>query len=458
MFGNLSGTSTLDCLRPVLGYRSAPSTFLLSRSTMGSRLSVRLLSIHEYQSQDLMREMGIKVPSGQVASSPEQAYQIAKEMKTKDDSVDIIVKAQVLAGGRGLGFFDSGLKGGVQVCTSPEDVREISKKMIGHKIFTKQTGPEGKPCNLVYLVERLFVRRETYLAILLDRNFNGPVLIGSARGGTDIETLSREEPEAVFKVPVDIEEGLTTDKLDLVANKLGFQSSRLKVQSQKMVSKLYELFLKYDCTLCEVNPLIEDHTGQVVAVDAKLRFDPNAAFRQQRIFSMKDDSQEDPREVQAALNDLNYIQLSGNIGCMVNGAGLAMATMDLIKLNGGSPANFLDVGGGATEKQVTEAFKLLNSDKNVRAILVNIFGGIMRCDVIAYGILNAAKQLDLKIPLVVRLQGTNMKEAKDILENSGLRIITANNLDDAAEKVVKVAKIMDMAAEAKLNVSFELPL
>jgi succinyl-CoA synthetase beta subunit len=404
-----------------------------------------------------MRKEGIKVPKGQVATTPDEAYAIAKSMQD-DGNADVIVKAQVLAGGRGLGFFDSGLKGGVHTCTSPEEVKETADKMLGHRIFTKQTGPEGKPCNVVYLAERLFIRRETYFAILMDRAYNGPVVIGCSKGGTDIETLSAEHPEAIFKVPIDIEEGLTPEKLDTISNKLGFQSSKIKTQSKDMVSKLYDMFLKRDCTMVEINPLVENHQGDLVALDAKLRFDENAEFRQKEIFELKDESQVDPREVAASKYDLNYIQLNGNIGCLVNGAGLAMATMDIIKLHGGSPANFLDVGGGATEKQVTEAFRIFANDKSVKAVLVNIFGGIMRCDIIAMGILNAIKVLNLKVPLVVRLLGTNMKEAKDILEHSGARVIFASDLDEAAKKAVKVATIVDMAQQAQLNVSFELPL
>jgi len=440
--------------------RTGRHTMLASPACGTVRAGRRALSIHEYQSQELMRQRGIKVPKGKVATNPEEAYAIAKEMQQNNESggSDVIVKAQVLAGGRGLGTFDSGLKGGVHTCTTPEEVKEVASKMLGYKIFTKQTGPEGKPCKVVYLAERLFIRRETYFAILMDRSFNGPVIIGSSKGGTDIETLSAQHPEAIFKVPIDIEEGLTPEKLEQVANKLGFQSTKVKEQTKSLVSQLYNLFLQKDCTLVEINPLVEDHQGEIVALDAKLRFDSNAAFRQQEIFAMHDESQEDPREVAASKFDLNYIQLNGNIGCLVNGAGLAMATMDIIKLHGGSPANFLDVGGGATERQVTEAFRIFSTDKSVKAVLVNIFGGIMRCDIIAMGILSAIKVLNLKVPLVVRLLGTNMKEAKDILENSGARVIFASDLEEAAEKAVKVAKIVDMAQEAHLNVSFELPL
>jgi len=406
----------------------------------------------------LMRDQGIIVPRGHIAVSAEEAYEAAKAFREWSGDVDILVKAQVLAGGRGLGHFDSGLKGGVQVCTTPEEVRDLAAKMLGHRLFTKQTGPEGKICEKVYLAARAYIRRASSFAILLARKSCGPVIVGSARGGTDIETLSVENPGAIFKIPIDIEKGITPEQAEQVAMRLGFVSSKLKTQAVEQVTRLYNLFINYDCTLVEVNPFIEDSHGKIMALDAKINFDDNAEFRQKDIFAQRDESQMDPREAAAAKADLHYIQLEGNIGCLVNGAGLAMATMDSIKNTGGQPANFLDVGGGATEKQVTEAFKILSTDKNVKVILVNIFGGIMRCDVIAYGIINAAKTLDLKIPLVVRLKGTNVDEAKDILESSGLRIIAAEDLDDAAQKAVKVTNIIEMAKQARLKVSFELPL
>jgi len=405
-----------------------------------------------------MRDMGISVPRGKIAATPEEAYQAAKIFREWSGDVDILVKAQVQAGGRGLGHFDSGLKGGIQVCATPEEVRDVTAKMLDHKLITKQTGPEGKLCKQVYLAERAYVRRETYLAFLMDRKSCGPLIVGSARGGTDIETLSAENPDAIFKIPVNIDTGITPEIAEEVAVKLGFNTPKIKMQTIDQITRLYNLFIKYDCTLVEVNPLIEDSYGKIISLDAKINFDDNAEFRQKAIFASRDESQIDPREAAAAKADLSYIQLEGNIGCLVNGAGLAMATMDIIKNTGGQPANFLDVGGGATEKQVTEAFRILSTDKNVKVILVNIFGGIMRCDVIALGIINAAKTLDLKIPLVVRLKGTNVEEAKDILESSGLRVIAADDLDDAAQKAVKVTNIIEMARQAKLTVSFELPL
>eukprot|EP01088_Endostelium_zonatum_P014887 TRINITY_DN3429_c0_g1_i1.p1 TRINITY_DN3429_c0_g1~~TRINITY_DN3429_c0_g1_i1.p1 ORF type:complete len:458 (-),score=136.83 TRINITY_DN3429_c0_g1_i1:214-1587(-) len=419
--------------------------------------SRRFLNVHEYLSQELMRQENIKVPRGKIAHTAEEAYQIASDFE-KEGIQDMVVKAQVLSGGRGLGHFDSGLKSGIHLTTSPEDVRDVTSKMLGHKLITKQTGAEGKICNKVYVAERLFVRRETYVAILMDRASCGPVIVGSSKGGTNIEQISEEHPESIFKVPIDINKGITPDQCKEVANKLGFTSSALHQQATSMIQNLYNLFIKRDCTLAEVNPLVEDHQHQLFAVDAKLNFDDNAEFRQTKTYDLRDKSQEDTTEVQATDCGLNYIKLDGNIGCLVNGAGLAMATMDIIKHYGGTPANFLDIGGGATEKQVTEAFRILSSDKNVRAILVNIFGGIMRCDIIAYGILNAVNNINLKIPLVVRLSGTKVDEAKHILKYSGVRVLSADNLDDAAATAVNVAKIVSMAEQVKLKVSLELPI
>eukprot|EP01089_Gocevia_fonbrunei_P001553 TRINITY_DN1144_c0_g1_i1.p1 TRINITY_DN1144_c0_g1~~TRINITY_DN1144_c0_g1_i1.p1 ORF type:complete len:454 (-),score=106.45 TRINITY_DN1144_c0_g1_i1:50-1411(-) len=417
----------------------------------------RYLNIHEYQSQELLAADGILVPKGRIATTADEAYYAAQELESQGVT-DVVVKAQVLTGGRGLGHFDSGLKGGVHISQSAAEVKEYARKMLGYKLFTKQTGAEGKPCDKVYIAERLFVRRETYLAILMDRQSIGPVIVGSSRGGTNIEQISEEYPDAIFKVPVSIKDGIQDSQLEEISEKLGFKEPKHKAQAKQIVEKLYNLFIRYDCTLAEINPLIEDHQHRIVAMDAKLNFDDNADFRQKKVFALRDKSQEDPTEVHASDFGLNYIKLEGSIGCLVNGAGLAMATMDIIQQRGGKPANFLDIGGGATGEQVTEAFKILSSDKNVKAILVNIFGGIMRCDIIAYGIINAAQNLGLRIPLVVRLSGTKVDEAKTILENSGLRVITAEDLDEAAQKVVKVAQIVTMADAANLKVSFELPL
>lgn len=408
-----------------------------------------------------MAKKGVPVPIGEVATTPDEAYAIAKKyQKTADaeEVIDVVIKAQVLSGGRGLGYFDSGLIGGVHTCTSPEEVKEYATGMLGHRLKTKQTPPEGALCNKVLVTERLFTRHEGYLAFMLDRETSGPIVVASTEGGTDIERVAKEYPELIKTFPIDARVGITDQIAEDVAVAMGFGKSRVKSQAVGVVKNMYDVFMSFDCTQAEINPLVEDLNARVVAVDAKFNFDSNAEYRQPEIFALKDETQADPRDVAAAQAGLNYIGLDGNIGCMVNGAGLAMATMDIIKQHGGSPANFLDVGGGATEDQVIDAFKILSDDPNVQVILVNIFGGIMRCDVIAAGILNAVQKLGLRCPLVVRLEGTNVKEAKALLESSPLRVLAANDLDDAAQKAVKVSGIVDLAKEAKLDVAFQLPL
>jgi succinyl-CoA synthetase beta subunit len=362
-----------------------------------------------------------------------------------------------LAGGRGKGTFDSGLKGGVQMASKPADVKAIAAKMIGHRLVTKQTGAEGRPVNMVQITERLYVRSEKYIAFVMDRASLGPVLIASSQGGMDIEAVADETPHLIVKESIDIFKGLQPEQAERVARAIGFEADHINdVKDQLM--KLYELFIKKDATLIEINPFVEIADGRIMCLDAKINFDDNVLFRQADVAAMRDPTQEDEREVQAAEHDLNYIGLDGNIACLVNGAGLAMATMDIIKLHGGEPANFLDVGGGANEKQIAEAFKLLNSDPRVQAILVNIFGGIMRCDIIALGIIKAAKEIGLKKPLVVRLEGTNQERGRELLDSSGLRIFACEDLDQAAQTSVKIAKITQMAMEANLAVKFELPI
>lgn len=415
--------------------------------------------IHEYQSQSLMDRKGVPVPVGEVATTPDEAYDIAKKYENSDGEViDVVIKAQVLSGGRGLGSFDSGLIGGVHTCTSPEEVRELASGMLGHRLKTKQTPPEGALCNKVLVTERLFTRHEGYLAFMLDRESMGPIIVASTKGGTDIERVAKDYPALIKKFPISPTLGVTDEVAKEVAIAMGFGKERVLSQAANVVKGMYNVFMQYDCTQAEINPLVEDLNSRVVAVDAKFNFDPNAEYRQPDIFALKDETQADPRDVAADKAGLNYIGLEGNIGCMVNGAGLAMATMDIIKQHGGDPANFLDVGGGATEDQVIDAFKILSDDPNVQVILVNIFGGIMRCDVIASGILNAVQKLGLQVPLVVRLEGTNVEEAKSLLEASPLRVLAANDLDDAAQKAVKVSSIVDMAKEAHLDVAFQLPL
>ncbi|XP_078265472.1 succinate--CoA ligase [ADP-forming] subunit beta, mitochondrial-like isoform X2 [Rhinoraja longicauda] len=413
----------------------------------------RNLSLHEYLSIRLLEDAGISVPKGKVASTAEEAYDAAKAIGSRD----LVVKAQVLAGGRGKGVFEGGLKGGVRIVYSPEQARDVTSQMIGKKLFTKQTGEKGRICNKVLICERRYPRKEYYFAITLERTFQGPVLIGSSQGGVNIEDVAAENPEAIVKEPIDIVEGVKKEKAVKLAKKMGFPPNVVEDAAENMI-KLYDVFVKCDASMLEINPMVEDASGIVMCMDAKISFDSNAAFRQKDIFAQRDWSQEDEQDKQAATADLNYIGLDGNIGCLVNGAGLAMATMDIIKLHGGMPANFLDVGGGATSQQVTEAFKLITSNKNVVAILVNIFGGIMRCDIIAKGIILAVEDLDLKIPIVVRLQGTRVDDAKALLTASSLKILGCDDLDEAAKMVVRLSEIMSLAKEAQVDVHFQLPV
>lgn len=326
--------------------------------------------------------------------------------------------------------------------------------MLGHKLITKQTGEKGRIVDVIYVCEVCEIKRETYFAILMDRQTNGPVVVASSKGGVNIEDTAEEDPDAILKIPVDIYEGLTKEQIKMIVNKLGFTKN--PQQAETLISKLYDLFIKKDAIMLEINPLIETSNGEALCLDAKINFDDNALFRQKDIEKMRDRRQEDPREVEASKYDLNYIGLDGQIGCLVNGAGLAMATMDIIKLCGGEPANFLDVGGGASEKQVSEAFKILNEDENVHSILVNIFGGIMRCDIIAAGIINAAREIGIKKPIVVRLQGTNVEKAKELLASSEIRIITEDDLEEAARKSVEIARKRKEYID--IDASFNLPL
>ncbi|KAJ3193545.1 hypothetical protein HK101_004648 [Irineochytrium annulatum] len=428
----------------------------LVRSTrLGNPLASqkRNLSIHEYLSMGLLKEYGVKVPRGGPASSPHEAEQVANSLGVDD----LVIKAQVLAGGRGKGTFDSGLKGGVRVVYSPTEVKMFAEKMLGHKLVTKQTGAQGRICNKVYIAERLYVRREYYFAIVMDRATRGPVIIASSQGGMDIEAVAAESPEAIVTLPIDISKGLSRESAEDIAVKIGFHGKGVP-QAADTMERLYKIFIEKDASMIEINPMAEASTGDVYCMDAKFGFDDNAEFRQKDIFALRDPTQEDAREVSAAKWNLNYIGLDGTIGCLVNGAGLAMATMDIIKLHGGEPANFLDVGGGANAEQVAEAFKIISSDPRVSAILVNIFGGIMRCDVIAQGIIEAVHQLGLNLPLVVRLQGTEVDAAKKLINESGLRILSIDDLDMAASKAVQMSKIVELGRKAGVAVKFELPI
>uniref|UniRef100_A0A0G4HMV9 Succinate--CoA ligase [ADP-forming] subunit beta, mitochondrial n=1 Tax=Chromera velia CCMP2878 TaxID=1169474 RepID=A0A0G4HMV9_9ALVE len=413
----------------------------------------RFLSLHEYQSLTLMKEYGVSVPTFYPAMSKREAAYACSQI---GDGADYVIKAQVLAGGRGLGYFkENNFNGGVHICPTADEVKKVASMMLGNTLITKQTGETGKPCNAVMITERFFLKREKYFAILMDRATMGPILIGSKVGGMNIEDIAHKHPEAIVKMPVDIKQGLSDAQAREFAEKLDFSSAQVDEAAQNIMG-LYKLFMDRDCTMVEINPFAVTHDDRVIACDAKVNFDDNAEYRQKELFEQRDVSQEDPREVHASHYDLNYVGLDGSIGCMVNGAGLAMATMDIIKLHGGEPANFLDVGGGARKEQVVEAFRILQEDKQVKAILVNIFGGIMRCDTIALGIIAATQEVGLSKPLVVRLQGTMQKEAQDLIEDSGLRMLAINDLDVAAKKAVKMAEIMDLATKAGLSVDFDM--
>lgn len=369
----------------------------------------------------------------------------------------MVIKAQVLAGGRGKGTFDNGLKGGVKLISSPVEAKIYAEQMLGHKLITKQTGAAGKLCTAVYIVEREFVRHEAYLAILLDRVTRGPVIVASSQGGMDIEAVAHDTPEAIHSTPIDIHVGVTDEIATKIAGNLGFSASCVP-EAADIVKKLYKAFEEKDATQIEINPLSETVDKRVLAMDAKLGFDDNASFRQEEVWSYRDTTQEDPDEIEAASYNLNFIKLDGNIGCLVNGAGLAMATMDIIKLYGGEPANFLDCGGGATAEAIREAFNLLLRESKVTAIFVNIFGGIVRCDNIAKGLIVTAQEMNITVPIVARLQGTNVEEAHRLISDSGLKIFSFTELDEAAQKVCQLSKVVSMAREIDVNVSFELPL
>lgn len=393
------------------------------------------MNIHEYQAKKLFAEAGVAVPNGTVAQSEPEFDQALSSLP---EGKPIVVKAQIHAGGRGKGTFKDGYQGGVHIVHSSDDAKEKAKAMLGNVLVTKQTGEEGKEVSTVYFNEATDIEKEYYLAVLMDRATSMPVIIASTEGGMDIEEVAEHSPEKILKVLVDPALGLRSFQARQIAFGLGLSGDSFK-QCVKLVSKLYTFFWNKDCSQVEVNPLVTTPTGEVLALDAKVNFDSNALFRHPDVVELRDLSEEDPKEVEASKFDLNYIALDGNVACMVNGAGLAMATMDIIKHYGGSPANFLDVGGGANEEQVENAFRILVSDDAVKAILVNIFGGIMKCDVIAIGIVNAARNLDMKVPLVVRLEGTNVEAGKKILADSGLALEPADSLAEAAEKVVQLA-------------------
>ena len=395
------------------------------------------MNIHEYQAKSLLQKFGVAVPKGGVAYTPQEAERVAREL----GGPVWVVKSQIHAGGRGAGRFkdDPAGKGGVRVVKSVEEVAKNAAAMLGHALVTKQTGAAGREVKRVYIEEGCDIKRELYLGLLLDRKTSRVTMMASTEGGMEIEEVAAAHPEKILKVAIDPATGMQGFHARKLAFGLGLEGKQIGAASKFMLA-MYKAFMSLDASIVEINPLVVTGAGEVLALDAKMNFDDNALFRHKDVAEMRDESEEDPTELEAQKHELNYVKLDGNIGCMVNGAGLAMATMDIIKLYGGAPANFLDVGGGATKERVTTAFKLILSDANVEGILVNIFGGIMRCDVIAEGIVAAAREVSLHVPLVVRLEGTNVRLGKKILGDSGLPIVSADNLADAAEKVVKAVK------------------
>ncbi|MGH1356601.1 MAG: ADP-forming succinate--CoA ligase subunit beta [Thalassovita sp.] len=396
------------------------------------------MNIHEYQAKALLREYGAPVSDGRVVLRAEDAKTAAGEL----DGPLWVVKAQIHAGGRGKGSFkeaEAGEKGGVRLAKSVEEAAEEAKKMLGKTLVTHQTGPAGKAVNRIYIEAGSDIERELYLAFLVDRQSSRVSIVSSTEGGMDIEEVAASTPEKILSFDIDPATGYMPYHGRRVAFSLGLTGTQVK-QCVALLGNLYKAFLEKDMEMLEINPLIVMPDGNLKLLDAKLGFDGNAVYRHPDVANLRDETEEDPKELAASKYDLNYIALDGEIGCMVNGAGLAMATMDIIKLYGAEPANFLDVGGGATKEKVTEAFKIITSDPNVKGILVNIFGGIMRCDVIAEGVVAAVKEVGLQVPLVVRLEGTNVEAGKEIINTSGLNVIAADNLSDGAEKIVQAVK------------------
>jgi len=386
------------------------------------------MNIHEYQAKEILRKYGVTVPDGHVCYNSASARDWAKRI----GEGPWVVKAQIHAGGRGKG-------GGVKLARAPDEVRDLAREMIGMTLVTHQTGPEGKLVKRVLVEKGCNIANELYVSLLVDRPTSRVTLMASTEGGMDIEEVAEKTPEKILKEAIDPLVGLAPFQARKIAFKLGLNGKQVG-QAVKLLTGLYEAFVGSDCSLLEINPLVVTAEGNLMALDAKFNFDDNALFRHRNIRDLRDYDEEDHNEIEASQYDLSYIALDGNIGCLVNGAGLAMATMDIIKHCGGEPANFLDVGGGATIERVTEAFKIILSDEKVKGILVNIFGGIMKCDVIATGVIEAAKQVGIKVPLVVRLEGTNVEKGKQMLAESGLNILAADGMADAAEKIVKAVK------------------
>jgi succinyl-CoA synthetase beta subunit len=385
------------------------------------------MKIHEYQGKELLAKYGVPVPRGIVARSPQEAFEAAKELGTDV----VVVKAQIHAGGRGKG-------GGVKLAKSADEARELARQMLGMKLVTHQTGPEGREVRVLLVEEGLPIDKEFYLGIVLDRATGRPVFMASAAGGMDIEEVAAHSPEQIFKETINPAVGFRPFQARKLAFKLGLPAELIN-QAAKFMQSLYNAYEQMDASLMEINPFLLTKDKRLIALDAKVNFDDNALFRHKEFLALRDLNEEEPLEIEASKFDLNYIKLDGNIACMVNGAGLAMATMDIIKLAGGEPANFLDVGGGASQERVEAAFKILLADENVRAVLINIFGGIVRCDMVARGVVGAANNLGVKVPVVVRLEGTNVEEGQRVIKESGLNFTVANGMKDAAEKVVSLA-------------------
>ena len=395
------------------------------------------MNIHEYQGKQLLSKYGVQIPRGHVAFSIEEAVKVAEDL----GSNVFVIKSQIHAGGRGAGHFenDPNGKGGVRVVKSIEGVRESAAQMLGNVLVTKQTGEMGKRVNRLYVEEGCDIARELYVGMLLDREKSCLTMMASTEGGMEIEEVAEKTPEKILKIVINPATGMLPFHARQLAFGLGLEGKQVGAAVKFMLS-MYKAFTELDCSIIEINPLVVSGSSDVIALDAKINFDDNALYRQKDVEEMRDETEEDPAELEAANHELNYIKLDGSIGCMVNGAGLAMGTMDIIQLYGGSPANFLDVGGGATRERVRTAFKIILSDENVKGILVNIFGGIMRCDIIAEGVVAAAREVSLNVPLVVRLEGTNVEHGKQIMVDSGLPIISADNLADAAANIVKAVK------------------
>ena len=391
------------------------------------------MNIHEYQAKALFEKFGVPVPKGAVATTPEDFITALSQLPEGPT----MVKSQIHAGGRGKGTFTDGYKGGVKFCKTKADAKEVAAKMLGNTLVTIQTGPAGRKVQTVYFTVASDIKKEYYLAILLDRATSKPVIVASTEGGVEIEKVAHDTPEKIIRVVVDPAYGLADFQVRELIAKLGFAGAEAK-NAAKLIRNLYTAFWETDAAMIEVNPLISTPAGDILALDAKVSFDSNALYRHPEIVALRDLNEEDPKEIEASKFGLSYIALDGNIACLVNGAGLAMSTMDIIQHFGGTPANFLDVGGGASKEQVVAAFKIILGDKNVKGILVNIFGGIMDCNVIATGIVEAVKEVGLKLPLVVRLEGNNVAAGKATLNASGLKLVSGDTMADAAQKIVKL--------------------